>query len=384
MGRSEGLTRQRNALVALKAARTFHGGSAGERAGRLEVGESLRVNRVLRRADFLDRQPEGQILQRSDITDARGLILGGHGHLLEPFVETESLTIAGHSKQSKPDGPKFGAYGIAFTGIDPSRGLLELDDPPASEPWHIVHEPGATLEPDEVVGVTVYGQFARIVHSAEAATSLDRAGRLVTFHTGDRLTDDAVVHPGLSGPAAVISYWAGRSAIHGAAVVVDGSAWVVLGSRGAGKSTTAGLIIEAGHHLLADDLAVIDGEDVLAGPASVDFREETAELLGGEPLGKIGSRDRWRRPTPVRHQRAPLAGFVDLAWEPSVTVDALGVGERIRILSECHLCPPRPDALLALSSLAMLRFGRPRHLKTASSGVDLLLEQLRLHERRSG
>lgn len=53
----------------------------------------------------------------------------------------------------------------------------------------------------------------------------------------------------------------GRGAflLHGSALCVNGEAVGFLGDKGAGKSTTAGAFLRAGHALLTDDLVVIEG-----------------------------------------------------------------------------------------------------------------------------
>ncbi|MEM7482284.1 MAG: hypothetical protein AAF481_13995 [Acidobacteriota bacterium] len=64
----------------------------------------------------------------------------------------------------------------------------------------------------------------------------------------------------------VLPFWLeerGRSALHAAAVAVDGHAILFAGTNGAGKTTLVASLLAAGHQLLADDVAVItDGARV--------------------------------------------------------------------------------------------------------------------------
>lgn len=60
----------------------------------------------------------------------------------------------------------------------------------------------------------------------------------------------------------------GLFCLHGGSVDVDGGAAIVLGDKGAGKSTTVSSLLRAGHQLLTDDLVAIECGD-FSGPAIV-------------------------------------------------------------------------------------------------------------------
>lgn len=53
----------------------------------------------------------------------------------------------------------------------------------------------------------------------------------------------------------------GLFCLHGGCVNVDGGAVIVLGDKGAGKSTTVSSLLRAGHRLLTDDLVALDCGD---------------------------------------------------------------------------------------------------------------------------
>jgi hypothetical protein len=62
----------------------------------------------------------------------------------------------------------------------------------------------------------------------------------------------------LLGPVlALYLHRSGRLVLHASAVDVEGRAFVVLGDKGAGKSTLAGALVSNGHRLLSDDLVVV-------------------------------------------------------------------------------------------------------------------------------
>ena len=81
--------------------------------------------------------------------------------------------------------------------------------------------------------------------------------------------------------------------LHGCSISAgDGSAFLVLGDSGAGKSSVAAAAVSAGHALLADDIAALAPADegVLVQPGGVRLRmnEDTAVALGWQ-LDDLGS-----------------------------------------------------------------------------------------------
>ena len=70
---------------------------------------------------------------------------------------------------------------------------------------------------------------------------------------------ECVIAPHLTSAASTIATWMGRAAIHGGAFLHDGGAWVLLGDKGQGKSTTLGWLATSGVPIITDDLVVCDG-----------------------------------------------------------------------------------------------------------------------------
>lgn len=67
------------------------------------------------------------------------------------------------------------------------------------------------------------------------------------------------VRPVLSGTAvALLLHQRSRLCLHASSVVQDGRAYLIAGSSGAGKSTTAAALVERGATLLADDITAVD------------------------------------------------------------------------------------------------------------------------------
>jgi hypothetical protein len=82
----------------------------------------------------------------------------------------------------------------------------------------------------------------------------------------------------------------GFEPLHATAIVVNGSAAVLLGDSGFGKSSLAACFLEAGHRLLTDDLLVLrpcgDGFMAYPGPPRIKlFPRQARRFLPGEATG---------------------------------------------------------------------------------------------------
>ena len=267
-----------------------------------------------------------------------------------------------------------GSYGFRIDGVPGARDVL-VAAPPS---WPPVGVAWREAVPGSAPAMDVVGpRSARLPVQTGGWTEIEREGPRIVFHLPDRPGDEELVHPYLAPGAAVLARWLGREAFHAGAVLAGGGAWAVLGDRESGKSSTLGWLATHGHAVLADDLLVLDGQDVLTGPRCIDLRADAAERLeAGEPLGVVGTRERWRLRLGPLAPSAPLRGWVLLDWGEDVAVEPVRGAERLTALiphRSVRLEPPRAGALVELASLPVLRLRRPRRWDSLPHAADRLL-----------
>jgi hypothetical protein len=255
---------------------------------------------------------------------------------------------------------------VACDAISPTLTVVQGRVPDGASPG----EPGAVSFDDG---------HAEIQLGAGARIELDRATLTVRFSTHDELDDRSLVHPYLAVPVSIASHWLGRQTLHGGAFLRGGRAIGVLGAKGAGKSSTMGWLLQRGHDILSDDLLVLDGRTLYSGPRCVDLRPDAATVLGGDDLGVIGARHRWRLSPGSVSPSTPLGGLVYLAWADDVSVELVPPDERLHLLLK-HLVlrPEAADALplLDLAALPAWRLRRPQRLDVLDEAMAQLLDAL--------
>jgi hypothetical protein len=137
---------------------------------------------------------------------------------------------------------------------------------------------------------------------------------------------------------------------------------------------------QAGVAVVADDVLVLDGFTVLAGPRCLDLRTSAASRFGvGEPLGVIGGRERWRIGLGPVAAELPLHGWVALSWDQQTAIRVLRGAERLQALVShrgTRLYPPDPRALIELSALPFLELRRARSWDSAEDAVQRLLDAI--------
>jgi hypothetical protein len=258
-----------------------------------------------------------------------------------------------------------GAYGFRLVGLpDAEPWLLEAPD----------HWPTVAVSKSRSSRVAAPG-----VHEDVAEVPLVGGGHLrvtrdpltVTFYSPSReLSTAEIIHPLLAPAASVLASWHGLIPLHAGAVLIDGRAWIVTGDREAGKSSTLAEMARRGFGVMADDLVVLRGSDVNAGPRSLDLRSAD-EMGAAEDLGIVGQRRRWRIPLSPVPVEVPVAGLVQLHWASSPTLRHVDMEERNEI--SFPAASLRLDRRQVLQVLALDTFALGRPKSGVEETADLLV-----------
>lgn len=261
-------------------------------------------------------------------------------------------------------------YAISIPGLAPDvLGRVPSD----WSDWVVEVQPKPAEESKTAIGDYFTPDQARLTIRAGTAT-VHRSARRIELDLWDVGDPALVLHPHLSGPSAAVVRWSGGDAFHAGAFVSDeGEAWVVIGQREDGKSTTMAALHGAGVPVLADDVAAVRGGEVLMGPRSIDMRGKTVPPLPESTfLGSVADRERWRVPLPPIAPAVPLAGFVILRWGALGTTAISDPLARLKILLGCLSLqiPPRSMTdLMALSERPFVELTRPRVLHSLGDVV---------------
>ena len=225
------------------------------------------------------------------------------------------------------------------------------------------------------------GEFAPLPHRlgperAEVGDTLviDRRRATAVHHGPVPLPSHALVHPTLAWVGAVFAHWRGNLAVHGGAFTGPNGAWMVLGTKGGGKSSTLAALTMAGVEVLTDDLIVVDEGRVLAGPRCVDLKEDPGILLGGEvPYRQHGERRRIL--LGATSLSSPLAGAVMLRWGERLEMKWVPARDRLDRLIPCRtLEEADPRVLLRLATVPTVVLTRPRTIGALPEVVAALCE----------
>jgi hypothetical protein len=274
-----------------------------------------------------------------------------------------------------PRRSSLGAYGFRLAGI-PGASEVLVEAPHHWPQLELVRVGNGARPAQE----SVTGDSATLWLPGGASAELDRAAGRAELHLPEPVTDRALVHPYLAPVALVMSRWMGREGFHGGGIVAGGGVWAVLGIRTAGKSTMLAWLATLGVDVVCDDVLLIDGEMALAGPRTIDLREEAAQRLdAGEPMGRVGARERWRLSLGPIAAELPLRGWITLEWGDAVSIEHFRGAEKLAALIPhrgVRLPPTDPAALVRFTALPHVRFTRPRDWDALPAATDRLLDAL--------
>lgn len=277
----------------------------------------------------------------------------------------EDTAVAGalHQESRSPTEPATacpGAYGLRLPGLRDCRELLQA--PTQWTEWRIALGRGAGA-PDELLE----DSRARIRSAPSGWVDIDRQRRTSTINLPTTPSAAEIAQPFLGSTAIIVAHWAGWHSFHAGAFLADGRAWAILGAKGAGKSSLLAALERVGMPVLTDDVLVVDDRlRGLAGPRCIDLRSETASALDvGEPLGMVGTRERWRLHLDPVAPEVPLGGWIKLEWgAPEVrrVAPEQRVGELLAnfALQAQSRDPATLSQLMELFALPMACVRRPR------------------------
>lgn len=273
-----------------------------------------------------------------------------------------------------------GAYGFRLVSADPDLVLPDLAEQPASAPLVRIEWQHASAIYDLE---QVNEEGALLSQRGAGLLAVGRDPMLIIGSLPEASSPEAIVHPLSTLPLSVLAHWRGHATLHGGAFEWRDRAWAICGVQMAGKSSALASLAARGVPILADDLVVVDGNRVLAGPDCVDLRPDAApRFAGARPLGIVAGRERWRLSTPPSSATAPLAGVVLLDWTDDARprLEPLPTEDRLAFIYGQHYAgvvgPPHPEALMALLEVPMWRFRRARDWATEAAAIDALLGAL--------
>ncbi len=212
------------------------------------------------------------------------------------------------------------------------------------------------------------------------------ASEITVDSANDPFARQCVVGPGLG----VALHRRGRLVLHGSAVDVGGTAVVLLGQKGAGKSTTAAALLDRGHSLLTDDLVVVLGDEdaplCAPGPTQMKLWPASAEAFGlsdeVRPFLDGLQKGVWHG-AEVASAPVPIARVCSLAWGERLELEPLQGAAAFGAVFEHAYAPrflgttasvPLVSACARLCEIVPIaRLMRPQRLEAVEPALEALL-----------
>jgi hypothetical protein len=202
----------------------------------------------------------------------------------------------------------------------------------------------------------LYGGAYGLFYGDGARFAVDRDGRkIIADWPSEYCLEDAATY--LVGPVLAFALrLRGRTCLHASAVAIDDRAVALVGSPGAGKSTTAAAFAARGYPVLSDDLAALAEERncfwVKPGYPRVNLWPDSVHAL-------FGSLEALPRITPTWDKRFLALDRERFRFEPrALPLGAVYIlGRRGARGSACHIDPLAPPAaMVALAANTYMNY----------------------------
>lgn len=187
---------------------------------------------------------------------------------------------------------RYRAFGLAIASDVPLPELVPAPDGPVDLAIRLVDTGRAFPDPD-TPGEFRFGDDDCFLFYPQIGAFRVVPPGLIEIEPRPGIAPALVCFPLLGPVIALLLQARGHFLLHGSALDVNGRACGFLGDKGAGKSTTAGAFLRAGHSLLTDDIIAIEGLERGEGRIKPAFPQLK---LTREASAEVGSANITERP----------------------------------------------------------------------------------------
>ena len=264
-----------------------------------------------------------------------------------------------------------GAYGLRIEGLDEVARWMPAV--PADAPLLRV---SAVVGPASDAPTYMDEQTADVALLGGGRMRARRGGEAVEFGMPELPSPADLLHPFLAPAAAITWRWLGEEALHAGVVQIGDIAVLLFGAKEAGKSTTLTWLAQhAETPVLSDDLAIVVGRRVFAGPRSIDLR---AASWVPPDLPSVRGGDRVRLALGPAPPSLPVGGSVFLEWGPRDALMTMPPAARLGALGRQRMFARLATdemALLDLAALPTFTLVRPRAIEGVESTARAIIER---------